>query len=201
MIDEGYVKYKCLWDSRIFENVELKSLNKARNLMHKMGLIGQYEKLGIGFGNISCRNPLDSKQFIISGTNTGEIKKLGAEHYSLVTSCNIKENTVSCAGLVEASSESMTHSVIYGLSELNNAVIHVHNLSMWKRLQYLIPTTTITTSYGTPEMAEQVIDLYNSTELSEKRILAMAGHCEGIISFGETLEQASDTIIEYYKYC
>jgi hypothetical protein len=61
---------------------------------------------------------------------------------------------------------------------------------------YKVPTTNPKVQYGTPEMYYEVIKLYDRTML-EKKILVMAGHEDGIISFGKNLKEAGDIILYY----
>ena len=95
-------------------------------------LIGQYEDLGIGYGNISVRRG-SCDLFLISGTQTGHLPATDERHYSLVTDCDIRNNIVRCSGPVQASSEAMTHAAIYALGDAIGAVVHVHSAELWKR--------------------------------------------------------------------
>ena len=105
--------------------------------MHEKGLIGMYPD-GIGFGNISIR--CNENTFLISGTATGGIIDLDNSHYALVTDYNLTTNSLTCKGSINASSESLTHALIYESSPSTNAVIHIHNLALWKKLMHEVPT-------------------------------------------------------------
>ena len=100
-------------------------------------------------------------------------------------------------GKISASSESMTHAAIYEASKKVNAVIHTHNTEMWKKLLNKVPTTAPGAEYGTPEIANEVKRLFNETDLMEKKIFVMAGHEDGVISFGKDLKEAWDVMIRY----
>ena len=162
-----------------------------------MNLIGAYEN-GIGFGNISQRFD-DTSQFIISGSGTGRLATLTPDHYSLVTDIDIDENLLHCKGPVIASSESMSHGVIYGEDKDIHGVIHVHHKALWQKLLNKVPTTDAQAAYGTPEMAYEITRLFRETDLIEKKILVMKGHEEGIFTFGESLEDAGRIILEYFQ--
>ena len=196
MIDEGYIKYNCHWkkDKSLLPE-KWKKLNEYRNSLYKMGLIGAYPDSGIGFGNVSIRDTDNPLNFIITGTKTGQLEELGPMHYTMVEAYDIQANTVFCRGPIKASSEALTHAMIYQLGGgLYDAIIHVHSLEMWKRLLNVVPTTGDTISYGTPEMAFEVKRLFQEGKLEEQKILAMAGHYEGIITFGKSLEQAFEVL-------
>jgi ribulose-5-phosphate 4-epimerase/fuculose-1-phosphate aldolase len=193
-MDEGYIKYDCEWiKSAPIPTKELICINAWRQKLFALGLIGAY-KGEIGFGNISIRLK-DSSQFIISGTQTGHIPSLKNCHYTLVTEFNIKENRLICKGPIKASSESLTHAAIYTCDNDIRSVIHIHNNMLWNKLLYKVPTTNPKVQYGTPEMGYEVIRLCDQTML--EKILVMAGHKDGIISFGKNLKEAGNIILYY----
>jgi hypothetical protein len=193
-MDEGYIKFNC---NRIPSNdIPLNKaavLNVWREIMHKKGLIGMYDN-GIGFGNISVR--CNEKTFLISGTATGGLATLSESHYSLVTHYDLSANRVTCVGPLKASSESLTHALIYECSPATHAVFHIHNLNLWNRFIHHVPTTNENISYGTPEMAKEIKRLFDETALSREKIIVMGGHREGIISFGKDLEEAGSILID-----
>ncbi len=196
MIDEGVVKFQCEWISAPPPSgAEIKELNLWRQRLYARGLIGIYDN-GIAFGNISKRISV-GKEFIISGTQTGGLPQLKAEHYTTITAHRIEDNYIRCRGPVRASSESLTHAMIYELDATINAVVHVHHRGLWHRLKGKLPTTSERVSYGTPEMAREVERLYRKSDLWDKKILVMGGHEEGIISFGTHVEDVSLKLLGY----
>jgi len=193
-MDEGYIKFNCNWIlSNDIPLDKVAELNMWREIMYDKGWIGLYPD-GIGFGNISMR--CDEKTFLISGTATGGLPTLTKSHYSLVTNYDLSTNTVTCMGPVKASSESLTHALIYECSAATNAVIHIHNLDLWNRLLHHAPTSSENISYGTPEMANEIKRLFAETALRKEKIIVMGGHQEGIISFGRDLEEAGSILID-----
>jgi L-ribulose-5-phosphate 4-epimerase len=196
LIDEGYIKFDSEWhrDVPLAETV-IAGLNHWRQRLYAAGLIGFYEKLQVGFGNISMRYG-EPVQFIISGTQTGHMPVLSNEHYVLVTEHDVARNHVICRGPVEASSESLTHAALYDLDSAIQAVVHVHSKIMWPRLMHKVPTTDVSVFYGTPEMAHEFTRLYRDTEFAKTGIAAMAGHDEGIISIGTSVKEAAERILE-----
>ena len=193
-MDEGYIKFNCNWIlSNDIPLDKVAELNMWREIMYDKGWIGLYPD-GIGFGNISMR--CNEKTFLISGTATGGLPTLTKSHYSLVTNYNLSTNTVTCMGPLKASSESLTHALIYECSAATNAVIHIHNLDLWNRLLHHAPTSSENISYGTPEMANEIKRLFAETALRKEKIIVMGGHQEGIISFGRDLEEAGSILID-----
>lgn len=195
MIDEGYIKFNIDWRCGPPPDAQtVAELNRWRKPLYEAGLIGEYTDLGIGFGNISMRS--GAGQFVISGTQTGHLDDLGPEHYALVMDYDIAANRVSCSGQVKASSESMTHAAIYELNPAITGVVHVHNAAMWNRLVNRLPTTNPDVAYGTPAMAREFMRLYDNTDFADKGVAIMAGHDEGILSFGTDLTEAAGRILD-----
>lgn len=193
-MDEGYIKFNCTWiPSDDIPADKVAVLNVWREIMYKKGWIGMYPD-GIGFGNISMR--CNEKTFLISGTATGGIATLSESHYSLVTDYNLSTNSVTCTGPVKASSESLTHALIYECSAATTAVIHIHNQNLWNRFIHRVPTSRENISYGTPEMANEIKRLFDETAVSKEKIIVMGGHPEGIISFGKDLEEAGSILLD-----
>ncbi len=193
---EGYIKFQTDWQQTPpMDWAILAELDHWRNEMYQAGLIGAYPD-GIGFGNISRRWE-NTNQFLISGSATGNFSKLDASHYSLVTAVDIDQNRLSCRGPIIASSESMSHAVIYRECPEVQGVIHIHNLEMWERLLHQVPTTDAQATYGSPEMAYSIIDLLQHSDLRKQRIFVMEGHREGVFAFGENLEEAA-AIIQHF---
>src|ERR1035437_1122527 len=193
--ETGSIKFNCNWIAA--EPVDEKSIieiNRWRNILFIHKLIGVYPN-GIGYGNISIR--LNNKEFLISGTSTGHLEILTNQHYSIVTSYDFAANSVTCKGPVKASAESLTHAAVYEMDPGVQAIIHIHNKKMWDELLDNVPTTSSSVEYGTPEMALEIKRLFNSTNLIEQKILVMAGHEEGVISFGKDLEEAGEIILKH----
>lgn len=192
-MDEGVVKYRCDWEEADpVAAGNIANLMTWRERLHSWGLIGVYEN-GIGFGNVSVRLG-NSCQFVISGTQTAHLPALGPESYCTVTEFNLEQNFLGCRGPVQASSESLTHAALYLQREDVGGIIHVHNPKLWQQLLFKIPTTRKEIPYGTPQMALEMFRLFEEENLAERKILAMAGHEDGIICFGSTLDEAGKVL-------
>jgi ribulose-5-phosphate 4-epimerase/fuculose-1-phosphate aldolase len=195
VIDEGYTKFSVDWtDREALSDPAVSELERWRKPLFDAGLVGCYEKEGIGFGNISVRWT-EPGQFIISGTQTGHLPVTGREHYAVVTAYDLAGNRVSCRGAVQASSETLTHAVIYELDPSVKAVVHVHDPGMWEHLKAMAPATRKEVSYGTPEMAAEFGRLFRETDFKDVGIAAMAGHESGVISIGPSLAAAATRVL------
>lgn len=194
-IDEGYIKFESDWTPGPAADSDVVALlDRWRRPLFDAGLIGHYDELGIGYGNLSVRVG-GGRQFVISGTQTGRVANTSGEHYARVTDYDIDANRVCSTGPVEASSESLTHAAIYQLDPAINGVVHVHSQPLWQMLLGRLPTTAGDISYGTPEMAHEFERLYRDTDFRSTGVAVMAGHEEGIVAFGGSLEEAAGRLL------
>lgn len=194
--DEGYIKFNAHWEKTTpLPFSMLQELDHWRDEMYQRHLIGAYPD-GIGFGNISQRISNEGL-FHITGSATGLRPKLSADDYTTVTSFDISANAVHCYGPIIASSESMSHAVVYQELDWVNGVIHIHHEKLWEKLLHKVPTTDASATYGTPEMAQSIIDLIKNTDLPQVKIFVMEGHPEGVFSFGQNLKEAAEVIFQW----
>ena len=179
-------------------------LRHWRQRFYQLKLIGQepgrYD--GAGYGNVSCRVPpfrdrANHKAFLITGTQTGDQTALPDFGYALVREYYPRQNRVVSEGPIKPSAESLTHGMIYDLFPQARWVFHAHCPEIWRASQRLgIPTTGKDVPYGTPEMAMAVARLRDEVGLDEQ-ILAMGGHEDGIITFGESASDAGHVMVRY----
>lgn len=193
MIDEGVVKYSL--DFIKTDEVAVKEcekIEKIRERLFALGMIGAYDD-GIGFGNISLKYK-NKKSFVITATQTGEYPKLTPKYYSLVKKVDFKSFTTTAIGVSKPSSEAITHACIYDLDKRINAVIHVHNEKLWRFMLENDYLSTNDTPYGTPEMVEDVKDIYKNIDPLLNNAFVMKGHFEGVVTFGKSLKHAEKTL-------
>ncbi|WP_036476652.1 class II aldolase/adducin family protein [Myxosarcina sp. GI1] len=195
--DEGYIKFDLTWRKQPLSIRVPTELMAWRDRFYELKQIGYYADLGIGYGNISIKT---TAGILISGTQTGNIYPIGKEHFTLVTEYDLRQNRVKCLGPIKASSESMTHSAVYDADSEIKAIVHGHNLALWRILKGKVPTTAEDVPYGTPAMAEEIIRLFTKTKVKEEKIIIMAGHEEGIITFGKDLTEAGNVLLNFLQY-
>ena len=187
-------------------DLDFSALNGWRTVLFRLRLIGQdpLRYAGAGYGNVSARVPpypgeRGRRRFVVTGTQTGGVEKLTAAHYCCVSEYSAEANTVHSSGPILPSSETMTHGTIYDLSPAIRCVLHVHSAELWHARDRLrLPTTSPDAPYGTPEMAREVIRLWQHGTLQDRRVLAMAGHEDGVIAFGRTAEEAGAALLSVY---
>ena len=195
MIDEGYIKFQSDWRRTPPLGVaEATELIRWREPLYDAGLIGVLADSGIGYGNTSVRIG-DTDRFLISGTQTGHLKDLDDRHFAIVDRYDLEANSVTARGPVEPSSESMTHAAIYALNSSIRAVVHVHDQDLWLRLKGVLPTTGEGVAYGTPDMARAFRRLFEDTDFPTTGIAVMAGHEDGLVSFGKDVQEATERIL------
>jgi putative hydrolase of the HAD superfamily len=202
---EGVIKYKLDHrDSEMHVSLtETDPLIQLRDKLWELNLIGVYPPdhaltPNIGFGNASVRYT-DNGQFIISGSQTGEKKDTSIDDYALVLDYDIENNRVISKGITKPSSESMTHAAIYSIAPEVKYVIHVHHKELWENYRKLeMSTTPEDAPYGTPEMAKAIQEAYKSQPKLNAPV-CLLGHIEGLLTWGETKEEALELFLEALK--
>jgi L-ribulose-5-phosphate 4-epimerase len=184
-----YVKFSC---ERVAADVTslagLAELNAFRRKLLELGLIG-VDPNGIGFGNLSVRDGA-TENFYITGSATGGLSELTLADCAKVVAYDFDRNWIQYEGSVTPSSESLTHAAIYKSDATGGAVIHCHDSKLWAALLNQAPTSSKGADYGTPELAYEIMQLFPRTDMQSKKIVVMAGHEGGIVTFGKNLEKA-----------
>jgi ribulose-5-phosphate 4-epimerase/fuculose-1-phosphate aldolase len=173
----------------------LAELNAHRRKLLQLGLIG-VDLNGIGFGNLSVRDGA-TDNFYITGSATGGRRELTLADCAKVVACDFERNCVRYEGSALPSSESLTHAAIYKSDATAGAVIHCHDSKLWAAVLNEAPTTSKAADYGTPEMANEIMQLFTRTD--GPKIIAMAGHEAGILTLGKDLEEAFAVLMRERK--
>ena len=198
MSETGSIKFTC--DRVVVELsrfAEFDELNKYRRKLLRLGTIG-IDTNGVGFGNLSVRNGATSR-FYITGSGTGKLLELTPADCASVVAYHFARNWLQSEGLTVASSESLTHAAVYESDPTTGAVIHCHDMKLWRALLHKVPTTPEKVEYGTSEMAYAVRGLFDNTDVLKKKIFVMAGHEGGVVAFGKDLRSAFAQLTEESK--
>ncbi len=188
---DGVIKYNFTFTQtepltpHLWEEIE-----EVRERLYALRLIG--EKDGIGYGNISRRTLHEN--FVITGTQTGNLPHLQAEHYAKIESWDEKAFRIHSSGAAKPSSEALTHATIYNLSPKIQAVIHIHSLSLWEFMMQNDYKKTADVPYGSQAMTREVQRIYTQTDPLKDPKFVMRGHREGIITFGKDLKEAEEVL-------
>ncbi|MBO0696533.1 MAG: class II aldolase/adducin family protein [Verrucomicrobia bacterium] len=184
-----YIKFSCeVVAAGITSFGGLAELNAYRRRLVDLRLIG-VDSNGIGFGNLSVRDGA-TDNFYITGSATAGLHELTLANCAKVVACDFSANRVRYEGSAIPSSESLTHAAIYKSDATARAVIHCHELKLWAALLNQAPTTSNAAEYGTPELAYEITQLFTQSEAPTRKIVVMAGHEGGILTFGKDLEEA-----------
>jgi hypothetical protein len=203
---EGVIKYNLSHKNiALNKDISISEINAWRTILFKLAFIGQTKERyeGYGFGNISQRiksSNIENVQFIISGTQTGNLESLSRHHYCTVLEAKPDKNSLKSAGEIKPSSEALTHATVYQQNDSIQSVIHIHCPEIWNNSDKLkIPCSRSDVKYGTPEMAEEVKRLFHATPLQNTDVFSMLGHGDGIIAFSDSMEKAADLLINLYS--
>ena len=184
---DGVIKYRIehqQQDTALFSAYD--ELERLRTRLFTLGLIG--EKDGIGYGNLSMRDD-KSKSFFITATQTGRKQTLSRDYYTYISDYDFTTFKVISQGTHKPSSEALSHAMIYAIDERIKAVIHIHSLPLWHFMKNK-KTLATTAEYGTAEMVEEIAGLYDNIDPMMNNAFVMKGHEEGIITFGQSAEEA-----------
>jgi len=189
-----YIRFSC---ERVAAGISffggLAELNAYRRKLLDLHLIG-VDSNGIGFGNLSVRDGA-TKNFYITGSATGGIHELTLANCAKVVAYDFERNQVRYEGSAMPSSESLTHAAIYESDATAGAIVHCHCSRLWAAVLNELPTTSKAAEYGTPEMAHDIMQLFTRTNAQTRKIVVMAGHEGGILTFGKDLEDAFAVLI------
>ncbi|MCR9206369.1 MAG: class II aldolase/adducin family protein, partial [Halobacteriovoraceae bacterium] len=167
-IDDGVIKYDRTQfeQSDALETDEFSELEKWRETLYNLKLIGEYLPEKIGYGNLSQKknylshHNTKNPQFIITATQTGGLKKLDGNTYTRVLDYDLEKQLIKVKGPMEASSEALTHAAVYKGNEKITTVFHIHNKEIWKgMIENSYDGTPKEVPYGTKEMADAVSNL------------------------------------------
>ena len=205
VIDDGVIKYNRSNFTQCgpINLVEYSQLEVWRKKLFHLNLIGEYPDEKIGFGHMSevCDYAQFFKttrpQFIITGTQTGKYENLDGNFYTRVLDYDIQKLNIQVMGPVEASSEALTHAAIYSHNHKIKAVFHIHSTKIWEgMINDELASTQKNIPYGTVEMAYATQECIGNTDSG---IFCMKGHQDGVVAYGESLEEVGKIILESYQ--
>ncbi len=203
--EEGVIKYdrSGFNQTGALPESEYIGLERWREKLFKLALIGEYDDLKVGYGNISMLKNLThlhaftGPQFVITGTQTGKYPTLTGEHYTQVVGHDVENSRLTSFGPIEPSSEALTHASIYLAAPNVSAIFHIHSTEIWEgMIRENLPGTPDNIEYGTLEMANCVRELTTGKNAGS---FVMKGHQDGVIAYGRNLDEAGAEILELYR--
>lgn len=203
--EEGVIKYdrSGFHQTEALPLTEYSGLESWREKLFKLELIGEYEDLKVGYGNISELKNLtylyqfNGPQFVITGTQTGKFPQLTGDHYTQVVGHDVANSHLISYGPIEPSSEALTHASIYLAAPNVSAIFHIHSTPIWEgMIKNDMPATPDDIEYGTLEMANCVRELTTGRDAGS---FVMKGHQDGVIAYGRNLDEAGEEILKLYR--
>jgi len=175
-------KEKHYSDSRINE------LIKWAGLFHEKGLAPLYE--GGSYGNLSFRLDPGSNAFYITASHTALNSVLTEKDFVLVENCDPLNNQVFVQGEGEPSSETLLHYEVYNARPDIHSILHGHCEIIMQAVEQLgIIQTKKTVSYGTPDLASEVLKI-----VDRDNFLMIRDH--GFLTLGESIDKAGKKTIK-----
>lgn len=194
---EGVIKYRL--DYHVTPVVEIPNFaefNAWRSLLWRLGVIGRDDERyeGLGYGNLSLL--LDDGGILVTGTQTGHLPHLTADHYAYVRQARPEDNYLKAEGPLPPSSEALTHASIYCAAPKVRCVVHGHSPEIWRNAKILeLPCVEANVSYGTPAMAKAVGTFAKISPT--QGVIVMLGHQDGLLIYGQTPEEACWLMVKY----
>ena len=172
----------------------LAELNACRRKLLEQRLMG-VDSNGVGFGNLSVRDGV-SRNFYITGSATGGLPELTPTDCVRVVAYDFAKNWLRYEGAAVPSSESLTHAAIYESDPTISAVDSLSRLGfVGGRFSIALrqlrrPLLTARRKWRTKSCVCSTI-----SDVRSRKILVMAGHEGGIVTFGKNLEDAFDVLM------
>lgn len=205
VIDDGIIKYdrsNFSYSCPLLDE-EYADLENWRKELYRLELIGEYPEVFVGYGNMSCVKDyseyldFEFPQFVITGTQTGKYSDLNGAHYTRVLGYCVENLKVNMMGVIEASSEVLTHAAIYESNPNIKAVFHIHSKEIWeKMIEDKSDYTDASIPYGTLEMARAT---QNCIKGKDAGVFCMHGHEDGVVIYARSLNEAGELTLKLYQ--
>lgn len=157
-----------------------------RTVFRRLGMLGQdpdrYQ--GLGFGNLSSRDPGRPDEFVITASQTATVPVLTEQSLVRITHSSVTRFWVEGIGRQPPSSETLTHAIVYQADRSIGWVFHVHCPEIWQRYEDLaLPATAEDVPYGSPAMADAV-GLLLARHPVRPLVFVTLGHPDGVFACG-----------------
>lgn len=173
-------------------------LSGWRAVLRRLALLGQdpdrYD--GLGFGNLSARDPQLPGQFLITASQSSGKPRLSDEHLVRILQSNTERFWVDAVGHQPPSSETLTHAMVYQADPTIRWILHGHSPDIWQRAGDLgLPATAADVGYGTPAMVNAVAGLL-ATHSQRPLVFVTLGHEDGVFACGPTAPSTGAALVE-----
>ena len=175
----------------------LQTILAWRTVLHRLELLGRTPGRygGLGYGNLSVRDPERPGEFVITASQTGGIRDLDENGLCRIRDYDLARFRVSAAGMRPPSSESLSHAMIYAADSKAGWVFHVHSPEIWGRAAALeIPATGADVAYGSPAMARAVEEVLATSD-EKPLVFVTLGHEDGVFACGGTAGETGTALV------
>lgn len=198
--DEGTIQFAyglgAPTDFELYEPV-FASLRAWRRVLHKLDLLGRDPTRygGLGFGNLSVREPDHPARFIITASQTSGARDLYRSDLVRIMACSLERFWVEAEGSKPPSSETLSHAMIYAADPEIACVLHVHSPTLWQHAEALeLPRTAADVPYGSAAMAAAVREMLG-LHAARPLVFATHGHEDGVFACGVDPDVAGGALI------
>lgn len=175
----------------------LHTLRGWRAVFRRLSLLGQDAERygGLGFGNLSARDPRAGEAFVITASQTAGAADLTEEDLVRITHSDPERFWVDAIGHQPPSSETLTHAMVYRADSSIGWVFHVHSPDIWQRAGELaLPATASDVPYGSPAMVSAVAELL-SGHTERPVTFVTLGHEDGVFACARSAEGAATALL------
>jgi len=162
------------------------TLRAWRRVLCKLELVGRDPERygGLGFGNLSVREPDQPTRFIITASQTSGARDLYRSDLVRIMACSLDRFWVEAEGSKPPSSETLSHAMIYAADPRVDCVLHAHSPVLWRRAADLgLACTAPDVPYGSPAMAAAVAELLGRDH-DRPLVFITDGHEDGVFACG-----------------
>jgi len=183
----------------ILPDEQFAALRAWRRVCKRLGLLGRDPRRygGLGFGNLSVRDPADPTRFVITASQTGGARDLRVGDLVRITECSLARFWVEAEGRKPPSSETLTHAMLYAADMDIHWVYHVHSPDVWQSTARRgLPCTGAAVPYGTRAMADAVAGLLRHHP-ERPLVFTTLGHEDGVFACGADARSTGLALLEH----
>ncbi len=173
-------------------------LRAWRRVLRRQGMLGRDPRRygGLGFGNLSVRDPVDPRRFVITASQTGGARDLRQQDLVRIVSLSLARFWVEAEGRKPPSSETLSHAMVYAADDTVRWVFHVHSPEIWQQADVLgLPGTPAHVAYGSRIMADAVAALLQS-ESARPIVFTTRGHGDGVFACGNDADATGLALLQ-----
>lgn len=200
MDTEGTIRFAYALDTPdgpVAHPAMLAALNGWRAVFRRLGVLGQESGRygGLGFGNLSARDPERPDEFLITASQTAGAPALTDHELVRITHSNPGRFWVDATGHHPPSSETLTHAMLYQADETLAWVFHLHSPDIWQQAEALyLPATGETVPYGSPAMVDAVAGLL-TRHPARPLVFVTLGHLDGVFACGSSANATGAAVV------